>query len=81
MNRSEQKKHGYNYQREDLMTAIAAVRIGDELQFKKYHNIKKSNKAIENFERMLKSKFENLLHVNYYGGISRKFLFRNTCEK
>jgi hypothetical protein len=80
MNRSEQKKHGYDYRREDLMNAIAAVRVGDEMQFVKYHNIKKSNKGIENFEKMLKDKFKNVLHVNYDGGVSRKFLFRNTIE-
>ena len=76
MNKHEQKRHGYNYKREDLMTAIAYVRINDVLTHVKYRNIQKASTTRERFEKFLKSKFSNVYHVNYYGGVSKKFLFQ-----
>lgn len=81
MNRKEQKRKGYNYKSENLMTAIVAVREGDELTFKKYRNIRRAVSTVSNFETFILKTFPEALHVNYYGGITRNFLHRTTFKK
>jgi hypothetical protein len=63
------------------MTAIAYVRINDELLHVKYHNIKRSTRALEKFVAFLQSKFQNVYHVNYYGGVSKRFLHQQKVDK
>jgi hypothetical protein len=70
-----------HYHREDLLTAIAYVRINDVLTHVKYRKIKDANATRERFEKFLKSKFSNVYHVNYYGGVSKRFLFQQKLDK
>lgn len=84
MNRKEQKKRGYNYKREDLLTAF--VIMPDPMRpgrpkGARYHNIPKAAVPRERFEAKVLSWFPGATHINYYGGVSGLYQFRTTFPK
>lgn len=83
MNSRQQKKKGYDYKREDLLTAIAIVPDPNtgEIQGKKYRNIKDATRTVADFEKFIQKTFPTVTQINYYGGLSHNFLRKTTfCD-
>jgi hypothetical protein len=86
MNSIEQKKHGYQYHREDLYTVIifCATEIWqqsmaprDQLYCLKYRNIAVDKPAIlEVFNKFIRKEFPNAKYMNVYGGVSGDYYKR-----
>jgi hypothetical protein len=84
MNTKFQKKKGYHYRREDLLTAI--IIMPDPLRpgypkGVKYRNIEQGIVTRSRFENKAKQLFPAATHINYYGGITGDFHFRTTYPR
>jgi hypothetical protein len=79
MNRSEQKKKGYDYKREDLYTVIILVHplIPEFKQALKYHNVSVDKPAaLESFKKFILGRFPGATYMNVYGGMSGDYYRR-----
>jgi hypothetical protein len=81
MNRSEQKKHGYTYRREDLysVTIYCEAPGGKDfgVSWLKYRNIAVDRPAVlERFKKFVRVQFPLAKYMNVYGGISGDYYKR-----
>ena len=62
--------------REDLYKAIIAYRPDSTtIAFAKYHRIKADSEPVQKkFVAFVQNNFKNATHINYYGGISGRFI-------
>lgn len=85
MNRSEQKKHGYTYRREDLYTCI--VFLIEDMPWNetekpkplclKYRNIPVDKPAsLERFKNFICVQYPTAKYFNVYGGLSGDYYKR-----